>query len=330
MTYIYTDFTGAYRTIASRGCPFSCNYCYMSYYHSVYKNSAFRRERSVENLINEIETGIKRNPAKAVLFEDDLFPYTIEWLETFSREYRSRINLPFWVYVHPQTVTVDAIRLLEEAGCARATMGLDYLDHTINRTWSNRHIHAEQTAQAIANFKKSKIALGGTYIIGLGNRPIEAYYDDILFYGKQQLSACSVFILRCYPSLVITQKMALAQDEEQLLPQASSLRRNSSRKVNPQYYAIMNTFYLSLFVPYGIISLVIRKKLYRFFPPFQLSFFFSALVKLRNYVIFFITGRSMPLRFTHRSLYYARNILRILRNKYLMQGSACKNVIKSS
>ena len=68
------------RFIASRGCPFQCTYCFNRQYNEIYKNKGkIIRQRSVDNIIEEIKDVRKKYPLEVVKFVDDTFAINNEY-----------------------------------------------------------------------------------------------------------------------------------------------------------------------------------------------------------------------------------------------------------
>ena len=80
--------------ITSRGCPYSCSYCYNSLYRKFYKGQKWVRYRSAENVIKECME-LKKYPLKMIFFEDDEFVANKERLYKLLRLYKKQVNIPF-------------------------------------------------------------------------------------------------------------------------------------------------------------------------------------------------------------------------------------------
>lgn len=115
-----------YSIMTSRGCPFSCTYCYNNIAKKINKDKGkYVRRRSVENVMEEL------NQAKAnfknllyISFLDDLFTFDIDWIKKFHGRYKKEITLPFYCHIHPRFADEEMIALLKDAGCAGMTMGI--------------------------------------------------------------------------------------------------------------------------------------------------------------------------------------------------------------
>jgi len=118
-----------YDIVTSRGCPFSCSYCYNSQIRQVIKSndncSSYMRRRSIDHVIRELEIAIQKFPQiNFVNFWDDCFTMDINYLESFSAEYMNRIGLPFYCLSRFEFLTDTAIEVLQRAGLVSIQIGV--------------------------------------------------------------------------------------------------------------------------------------------------------------------------------------------------------------
>jgi radical SAM superfamily enzyme YgiQ (UPF0313 family) len=120
----YDNELGAYPLLTSRGCPYTCTYCHNSLVKKLYGKEKYLRRRSVESVIAELVREKSRNPAlRMVSIYDDSFPMQVAWLREFAEKYRHFINLPYWCFAYPTTLTREKIELLVGSGCNSICIG---------------------------------------------------------------------------------------------------------------------------------------------------------------------------------------------------------------
>jgi radical SAM superfamily enzyme YgiQ (UPF0313 family) len=117
--------------ISTRGCPFKCSYCGNSAFVSVYGRKV--RERSVENVIEELKE-VKKNPYVLYMnFQDDcFFTHGKEWMELFCKEYKRHIGLPFIARVIPTMIDRETMHMLKDAGLCWVVMGIQSGSDRVN------------------------------------------------------------------------------------------------------------------------------------------------------------------------------------------------------
>lgn len=112
--------------ISSRGCPYNCTFCTVSYLREIHDGKYNVRARGVDDVVGELAWAKERFPfIKGVRFHDDTFvARTQESLEEFRDKYPSKVGLPFCVYAHPRDITRAKMEILCDAGMSRVGMGI--------------------------------------------------------------------------------------------------------------------------------------------------------------------------------------------------------------
>lgn len=161
----------------SRGCPYSCTYCFNDSFKSLYPGERYVRKRSVESVIEEIEEVGKRWPMKSIKFYDDIFSLRVDdWLKEFADKYPERVGLPFFALVRANLVTEEMVDLLKKSGCHAISMSVEAANPRIREEILNRKMTNEQIIAAYTAFGKRGIAIQSNNILGLPTSTIE---DDI-------------------------------------------------------------------------------------------------------------------------------------------------------
>jgi len=106
--------------IASRGCPFRCNWCAKPIFGDTYQL------RPAVDVANEMRVLKEEYGADHLWFADDIFGLNRHWLEEFaSAVERFNCSVPFKVQARADLVTEDAAQSLRRAGCAEVWMGVE-------------------------------------------------------------------------------------------------------------------------------------------------------------------------------------------------------------
>jgi len=106
--------------IASRGCPFRCNWCAKPIFGDSF------HARPAEEVAEEIRDLRERYGAGHLWFADDIFSLNRHWTHQFAREVRKRnCRVPFKIQARSDLLTADIVRALKYAGCAEVWMGVE-------------------------------------------------------------------------------------------------------------------------------------------------------------------------------------------------------------
>lgn len=143
----------------SRGCLFSCTYCFNKPLRELYRNHGhqmpFIRNRSVENIISEICEVRKKYPLKFIKFYDDMFVDKVDdWLYRFVKQYKKEVNVPFQCLLRINLVTEDMVKLLKEAGCVSVNISIEAGNPEVRAKILNRHMTNEEIIRGFELFNK--------------------------------------------------------------------------------------------------------------------------------------------------------------------------------
>lgn len=181
-------------TMMSRGCAFKCTFCINSM-----KGIPPFRIKSPKRAIEELEYYKNRYNPKIIMFEDDLFPYNVKWLEEFVPEYKKRIDLPFYGNVHPLTVNEDNIRLMAKAGCMNLSMGVQSGNEHIRLKIFERYGTNEQIKKAAQIIKKNGIRLQTEFIFGNPKETLKEMWESVNLNYELSPNSTASFILYPFP-----------------------------------------------------------------------------------------------------------------------------------
>jgi anaerobic magnesium-protoporphyrin IX monomethyl ester cyclase len=168
-------FEEIYTALSSRGCPYDCTYCSNSMYHKIYCHEKRHiRKRSVGNVLEELKQVKERGKAKLILFNDEVFGTSLQWLEEFSERYPSEIGLRFFCSLHPGIVKEKTVELLKKSGCWCVAIGVQSGSERIRQEIFNRHISNKQIIEAVLNIKKAGMLV---YVDNIFGAPTETEQD---------------------------------------------------------------------------------------------------------------------------------------------------------
>jgi radical SAM superfamily enzyme YgiQ (UPF0313 family) len=193
-----------YLIMTSRGCPYNCYYCSNNMIKNLYAcERQHVRRRSPDNVIEELLISKERWGIKKVSFMDDVFTISKPWLEEFIEKYISKINLLFYCYTHPLSLTREIASLLKKGGCYLAGMGVQSGSERIRKNIYNRHDSNNNIIEAMSYFKKNKIKVQVDHIFGAPSENEEDLRQSLQLYRKIKPEIILSFWLTYYPKTKI-------------------------------------------------------------------------------------------------------------------------------
>jgi len=115
---------GLYQAMGSRGCPYKCSYCCESSLKNLYAGQKFLRQRSPQDLVEELVKAKQQHGITGILFEDEVFGMNLKWLMEFIPLYKREVDLPFEAYIYPTRGVEKNLRLLKDGGLWKCTIAL--------------------------------------------------------------------------------------------------------------------------------------------------------------------------------------------------------------
>jgi anaerobic magnesium-protoporphyrin IX monomethyl ester cyclase len=185
--------------ITGRGCPYNCSFCFNKAYSELYDGGVRTRQRSVERVVQEIETLRDAHGLKFVLFMDDTFIVNAKWLREFSERYRTDVGIPWWCQVRADLVNEEKMRLLKNAGCVSVSFGIEAGDEYLRNAILNRKMTREQILDAARLIREHGIAFSTNNMLGLPKGGLAADFETLNLNIECRPDYANVFLYQPYP-----------------------------------------------------------------------------------------------------------------------------------
>ena len=252
-----------YFTMASRGCPYNCSYCFNHHFKEIpEEKSNYVRRRSVKHVMEEL-TAAKRNyNISKIEFWDDIFILDKKWLKEFLEAYKKEVALPFKCYIHVNLFDEETAIWLKDAGCKWVDFGIQ----NINEEYRKKYLKRSETNTNIINtlklLKKYKFVSFVDYIIGLPGDTIEHYEEARLFFIENKPDIMEPYWMSYHPKTEIITKgfeHNILNDEKMGLinqgcnPHGYFERSMASMDFHSEYYFILKVL--------PAVPVFLRKKL---------------------------------------------------------------------
>ena len=208
--------TRSMNIIASRGCPFACNYCYHLFGRSNY------RFRSPLNVVQEVEILVDRYSVDFIGFVDDNLMASEKWMLEFCNLMAKKAFPVTWG-CHGRVTSAKAHMLerMAEAGCVWIGYGIESGSQKILDAMGKKATIA-QAEQAISATRKAGIFPNTTFIFGYPGETLETIQATIDF--KKALGIrCGSFFATPYPGTPLYKQIkARIEDEDAFISSLSN------------------------------------------------------------------------------------------------------------
>lgn len=112
----------------SVGCPFTCTYCYAPSFNQMHGGFSLTL-RPVDDVIAEAQDILRCWPLRMVYFQDDIFGYSIEWLEEFAKKWKTEVGVSFHCQIRLELANHASgdkrLDLFTKAGCSGITLAIE-------------------------------------------------------------------------------------------------------------------------------------------------------------------------------------------------------------
>lgn len=106
--------------VASRGCPFRCNWCAKPIWGNHYK------QRSARDVAAEMGFLKRAFRPDHIWMADDIFGFRVDWLTEFSKHLMELDgSVPFTIQIRANMISEPMAAALQEAGCVEAWIGAE-------------------------------------------------------------------------------------------------------------------------------------------------------------------------------------------------------------
>jgi radical SAM superfamily enzyme YgiQ (UPF0313 family) len=186
--------------VIGRGCPFNCSYCFNHAYFDLYRGNGKRvRRRSVDHVIEEYVQLQEQHPFSFVIFVDDMFVISREWLREFADKWPVAGGSPFNAQLRADLMDEEIVELLTRAGCQVIGMGIesgnDYLRNEILR----RNLSREQLIRAAEIVHRYGLALITTTMLGLPKGSLATDFESMALNVACRPAYAATYLYQPYP-----------------------------------------------------------------------------------------------------------------------------------
>lgn len=227
-----------YHTITSRGCLFSCTYCFNSTSNKIFPDGKKIRKRSIDNIIKELSAAKRTLPfINCVLINDDNFFFrSKEEIVYFAKEYKEKIGSPLWITgLNVLQFNKENFSWLVNAGLRFIRMGIQTGSDRINKMYG-RYYSSRQTMAVVKEINKFRDRIAPPSYDFILDNPWESENDLaetlMLLSRLPRPYIIELFSLTLYPATVLYQK---AKKEGIIKNDLQEVYNHFYSKVKPTY-----------------------------------------------------------------------------------------------
>ncbi|MCO5249547.1 MAG: B12-binding domain-containing radical SAM protein [Chitinophagales bacterium] len=175
----YVFVADRYFTMATRGCPYRCTFCFNNFFAELPDDKKSRgkyvRSRSIDHMLDELKYAKSRyKKLRWIDFQDDIFTVNKRWLKDFLHRYKEEINIPFQCLVHPRYMDEDIAKWLVDAGCKWVQMGIQTMDEELKVGHLRRNEKSDQVTDSLKIMIEFGLNVKVDHMFGLPGEAIEA------------------------------------------------------------------------------------------------------------------------------------------------------------
>lgn len=231
--------------MATRGCPGRCTFCYGDMLGKRI------RYRSPSRLIKEIKYLMETHGIKEIQFYDDTFTAIQKNVREFSSLIlKEKINLSWSCFARVDTVDLETLRLMKEAGCHQIMYGLESGDEEILKN-INKGTALDQAREAVKLTKEVGIDVRAAFMLGNPGETEESIQRTIQFALDLDPELCIFNITTPYPG---TEMFKWAKENGYLSTEdwtkydlshmVMDLPTIASTRIEEYYHRVYRLFYL--------------------------------------------------------------------------------------
>jgi anaerobic magnesium-protoporphyrin IX monomethyl ester cyclase len=192
----YFDYPRTYSILTSRSCAFNCTFCY----HPI--GRAYR-ERSIDNVMEELENAIKKYKINVINIYDDMLAFKKERLNKFIERIKDLIQKTPWEikwFCQLSVITVDEeiLKKMKEAGCGLISYGFESFSPEVLRSMK-KPITPEQIDKAFKMTLRNDLGVQANFIFGDLKETKETAKTTLEYWKSNCMGQVSLGFIQPYP-----------------------------------------------------------------------------------------------------------------------------------
>ncbi len=176
--------------MASRSCPFACTFCF---HHHLSKY----RQRSLDNVFNEIDFLVNRYNINFLNVTDELFSFDKKRMYEFAARIKP-YNIKWWTNFRVSDVDKESLDALRDSGAFMISYGIESISDTILKSMK-KHITKSQIENALKLTYEAKLNIQGNIILGDIEETEETAKESIDWLNSHPEYGVNLVMIRTFP-----------------------------------------------------------------------------------------------------------------------------------
>lgn len=166
-----------------RGCPKRCSYCCNAELNKIYQKMegwTGWRTYTPERFVAEADYLVRKYDLNFFkFFDEDMLLRPEEDMAALSELYKKRVNIPFTMQAHPNSVSPTKAKLLKNMNCASITISMECGNEHYRRNILNRNYTNDKFCKAIKTLRDAGLRVTALTMIGLPYESRKMIYETI-------------------------------------------------------------------------------------------------------------------------------------------------------
>ena len=172
----------------SRGCLYECTFCLSPFQRNTYGvgkgeegfPTSFRREKTVERIVEEVAFFKSRYNLDLIRFQDETFlSIKADKLEELSKAYKKHVNLPFIIEATIPSINEKKLDSLKRMGCVSLSLGLESGSLEMRKFLKKPYIKNDKIIENLELVKKSGISFNLFNMVGFPHETEDMIWETI-------------------------------------------------------------------------------------------------------------------------------------------------------
>jgi len=242
--YFYEVLGGNFALLeASRGCPYSCNFCNLSMFQDGY------RKRSPEAFLNELDDLVENQGCRSLYIFDLEFTINKKMVKAIcehliEKDYAGRYGFRWTCQTRADSVNEKLLPLMKQSGCELIHFGIEAGNPDIIEQ-TNKKIKKEKLRAGVAATSAAGIKTAGFFIFGHPRETIDNYQETLDFALELDVTYASFHPLIPFPGSPLFREKhgqgpyweePLMLDQSYFTPEQEKMTAQFIRKAYLRYY----------------------------------------------------------------------------------------------